>query len=241
MKNLQRVAFTLFLGLGLANVHAQTADEIISKHVEAIGGKEKLNSVTAIRMENTMQVMGNDAPANSTLLVGKGFRSESEFNGQKIVQVVTDNGGWAINPMAGSADPTAITEEQFKDGKDQIYFEPIINYLSAGGKVELAGKEKVGNADAYKINFTNKDNITTAYFFDANTGYLLKTVKKANMMGQQMEITASFSDFKKTDFGVTMPFAIDLDFGGQFQLTSKVNKISFNEPVDAVIFEMGKK
>ncbi|MCW3091986.1 MAG: outer rane lipoproteinsorting protein [Ferruginibacter sp.] len=240
MKNLQRVICTLFLAVSVASVHAQTADEIISKHIEAIGGKEKLGSVTSLRLENTMQIMGNDAPSQSTLLVGKGFKSESEFNGQKIVQVITDKGGWAVNPMAGSAEPKAITDEQFKSTKDQLTFEPFLNYAAEGGKVELAGKEKVGNAEAYKINLTTKDGISTSYYIDPTSWYIVKAVKKGDMMGQQMDIAINFSDFKKTDYGITIPYAMEMDFGGQFQLTSKLNKATFNEPVDAAIFEMGK-
>ncbi|MEO6546597.1 MAG: hypothetical protein ABIN94_01305 [Ferruginibacter sp.] len=240
MKNLQKVMLTLSLAVTMANVYAQTADEIITKHVDAIGGKEKLSGIKSLHLENTMQVMGNDAPSTSTLLVGKGFRNESDFNGQKLIQVVTDKGGWAVNPMAGSPEPKAITDEQFKAAKDQLTFDPFLDYATSGSKAELAGKEKLGATEAFKVNLVSKDNVTTTYFIDPATYYILKAVKKGEMMGQQMDISVSFSDYKKTDYGVTVPYASEMDFGGQFQLTSKLNKVSFNEPVDAAIFEMAK-
>jgi len=41
---------------------SQTVDEVISKHVEAIGGKEKLSQVKSVYIEGTANVMGNDNP-----------------------------------------------------------------------------------------------------------------------------------------------------------------------------------
>ena len=121
--------------LSVAAVHAQSADEIIRKHIAAIGGKEKLSAINTVRMENTMQVMGSEAPSTTVIINGKGYRNESDFNGQKIIQVATDNGGWMVNPMAGANDPQPLPAEQAKAAKEQIYVVPLLNYAARGGKL----------------------------------------------------------------------------------------------------------
>ncbi|MEN9569759.1 MAG: hypothetical protein RL172_990 [Bacteroidota bacterium] len=217
---------------------AQTADEVINKHIEAIGGKEKLSAITSVKMERTLQIMGNDAPATTIILNGKGYRNESEFGGQKMVEVITDKGGWAINPMMGSADPQPMADAQYQAGKGQLYAVPLLNYQARGEKASLLGQEKVGDANTYKIQLTDNSNQSTTYFIDASSYYIVQTVKTADMMGQSMDLTTTYSGFKKTDYGWVVAENIEMSFGGQFSLTGKTTKTEINSPVDAAIFQM---
>jgi hypothetical protein len=78
------------------------------------------------------------------------------------------------------------------------------------------------------------------YVIDSAT-YLVKSqTTKGKMQGQDVEITTSFSDYRKTDTGYLLPYAIDLDFGGQFQLNIAVKKIELNKTIDPAVFEMPK-
>ena len=51
----------LLLTLTVISVsQAQTADEIVNKYVDAIGGKDKLDQIKTKTIEGTTQVMGNE-------------------------------------------------------------------------------------------------------------------------------------------------------------------------------------
>jgi hypothetical protein len=241
MKILQHSLFLLTSFLSVTALQAQTADDIISKHIEAIGGREKLSGITSVHFENTLQVQGNDAPSKIVILNGKGYRSESDFNGQKIVQVYTDKGGWGVNPMTGATEPQTMPEQQYKAGAEQIYAVPFLGYAARGSKAELLGQEKVGDVNAYKIKLNYKDNSSAIYFIDPATYYVIKTVRSSEMMGQPVDVTVTYSNFKKTDYGWVVPEDFQVDMGGQFSLTAKVNKIEVNKPVDASLFRMPGK
>ncbi|HEX4374139.1 MAG TPA: hypothetical protein VHZ50_12630 [Puia sp.] len=242
MKNLKFCLLsiaTLFVAFAAS---AQTADDIINKTVNALGGKDVISKINSMNIEATMQVMGNEAPNTVTVLNGKGYRSESEFNGQKIITAVTDKGGWMINPMAGANDPTALPVDQFKNYKEQLYIGgPLINYAANGYKAELEGQEKVGSVNAYKIKLTSKDSVETLYYIDPTTYYPIKSIRHGNAMGQDVEISVTMSDYKKTDGGLVAPYSVDMDFGGQFQISTTIKKIELNKPVDPKIFDMPGK
>jgi hypothetical protein len=216
---------------------AQTADEIVQKYLAAIGGKEAIGQVKSISMESTAQIMGNDAPSTTLIVDGVGFKSETEFNGAKIVSCFNDKGGWTVNPMAGSADPTPMPDDQYKLGKSQIFVGgPLYDYAAKGNKVELLGKDD----KTFKIKLTTKDNVESTYVIDAST-YLVKSqISKGKMQDQDVDITTTFSDYRKTDTGYMLPYALDIDFGGNFQLSIAVKKIELNKAIDPAVFEMPK-
>jgi outer membrane lipoprotein-sorting protein len=218
-------------------VQAQTADEIVNKYINAIGGKDKLEQIKTVYMENTVQVMGNEGPSKTSVVNGKAFRLESEVNGQKMVQVFTDKGGWQINPFMGATTPTPLPDDLYKQSKGQMDVTgPLYNYAAKGNKVELVGKE--GNL--YKLKVTNQDSVESNWFIDDASYYLVKMTKSAQMMGQTMEVSINFSDFKKTDFGIVFPYTTEVSYGGQFNITSTLKKVEVNKTIDPAIFEMPK-
>jgi hypothetical protein len=60
------------------------------------------------------------------------------------------------------------------------------------------------------------------------------------MQDQDVDITTKLSDYRKTELGYVIPYAIDLDFGGQFELTIAVRKVELNKTIDPTIFVMPK-
>ena len=219
---------------------AQTADEIISKYVDAIGGKDNLSKITSIYLENSLDVMGNESLSSTVILNGKGAKSISDVMGQKMVQCYTDKSGWMINPMAGSSDPVDMPAEQYNAGKSQIYIADIlVDYATRGYQVELLENENVGTVNAYKIKAVSPENITLNYFIDPTTYYIIKMTLSGNMMGQEMMITNTLSDYRKTEQGMVLPFRIEVDYGGQFSIVLNTKKVEFNKTIDPVIFEKG--
>ncbi|PWT78359.1 MAG: outer membrane lipoprotein-sorting protein [Bacteroidetes bacterium] len=227
--------------LGAFALHAQTADDIINKHIEAIGGKEKLKGIKSLYAESSLEVMGNEAPSTTYILNGKGFKSETDFNGQKIVQCVTDTGGWMINPMLGQTTAEAIPADQLRGTQAQFQVGgPLLDYASKGHKVEYMGKEDVNGAKAYKLKLTTKDSATVVYYIDSATNYLSKAVTSVNVNGQPTETTIAFSDYQKTDYGYVMGMKQDITLPQGITLTITYKKVEINKDIDPKIFQMPK-
>ena len=149
----KQTALLTFLGfIFLVQVQAQSIEEIVNKHLDAIGGKQKLATITSVKMENEMEVMGNSATTTITILNGKGYKTESEIMGSKMVQVINDKGGWMINPMGGSSDPVDLPEAAAKQASGQLFIVPLLDYTARGVKLTLEGKETVGGCDGSDCN-----------------------------------------------------------------------------------------
>jgi hypothetical protein len=236
METLRKGSFLLLAAtLSIATLRAQTADEIISKHLDALGGKTVIEGVKSLYLENTIEVMGTEASSTTSIIFGKGAKSETDFNGAKMVQCITDKGGWTINPMAGQTTATAIPDEDAKTMQAQLQVGgPLFNYASKGYKVELIGKD---TAD-YKIKLTGAG-LDVTFYINQKTYLLDKAVSQISANGQSMERATTFSDYKKTDFGYVTPYS-QVVVVPQYTLNITVKKLEINKTIDPAIFEMPK-
>lgn len=236
MKLLQTVLFTSIIASSF-HASAQTADEIINRNIDASGGQEKMGQVKTIYMEGEMEIMGNKAPSLTYIVDGKGYKTDIDFNGAKIITCYTDTSGWTMNPMAGQTVPTPVPEDVLKTGKLQLDATgPLFNYAAKGNKVELLGKE----GGAYKLKLTPPSNNVITFFIDTASYHVVKTVTNITANGQELEMSVENSDFRKTDFGTVMPYSMKIDFPG-FSITNTSSKIEINKEIDKAVFEMPKQ
>jgi hypothetical protein len=236
MKTLKFIALSIFALFAL-QVSAQTADEIAKKYIDAIGGQDLISKTNTMYTEGSLDVMGGTGTIKQTILAGKGAKDEIDVQGTSVTMCVTDSAGWSINPMTGNYNAEYMPPEQYKASKDEIYIGgPFADYAKRGYKLELAGQQTIGTMNANKIIVTSPDSVTIQYFFDSETGYLVQMIQTSNMGGQSMDITTGYSDYRKTDAGISVPYKIETNYGGQFFLTETVTKVDVNVPVDPAIF-----
>lgn len=236
---ISKAALAGLLILSSPYLQAQTADEVVNKHVAAMGGKEVIEKIKSQVVDADLSVMGSNLPSKTTMVVGVGFKNVASFNGQDIIQVITPTGGWMINPLAGQVDPQPIPEEQVKAAQSALEVGgELYNYTHKGGKVELAGNETVEGVNAIKLKHTDKSGNVSFYYLDPATYYIVKRETITVVEGKEVTGVFVFSDFKKTDIGLVMPFATYSNQG--FEMTIKVTKVEFNKQIDPKEFEMPK-
>lgn len=238
MKTNKLLAATLaaFVSFG---AYAQTVDEIVDKHVAALGGMDKLNGVKTVVTDRSIAVQGMEFPSVTTLLVGKAMRSESTIMGNAMIQVVDGTTGWMIRPamMQGTGEPEEMPADQLKQSMSQLSpFGSLVGYKTNGTKVELVGKEQVDKKDTYHLKVTTKEGQSVDEYLDANT-YLVSKVK-TSMNGQDSEIL--FSDYKEVS-GVKFPNSMEIVGGQMGSISFITNKVTVNGPVDEAIFKKPAK
>jgi hypothetical protein len=214
------------------SMKAQTADEIIDKYIEAIGGKENWKKVNSIKMEGNVEVQGLQIPYTMQAVNGKGFRTDGEFQGNSFIDIVTPDKGWSQNPMAGKATLQPLSADELKEKLDQLDIQGLfIDYKEKGSTAEFLGKDEEDGNEYYKIKLTTKNNNDITYFFDTKTYLVYKEEATVKQQGQDVKITVKSLDYQTVEGGVKIPFKADQ---GGMVLAAK--KITLNAPIDEKIF-----
>ena len=159
---------------------AQTVDDIVAKHVKAMGG-EKLAKLQSMKISAEMDIMNMKVPITTIIVQNKGFRSESTVQGMTVVQAVNGSTGWAINPMAGNTKATPLPEDAVKSLANETDLTGLYNYKEKGYKLTLDGEEDLSGAKVYKVTMTLPNGVRRVNYISKDTFYILKIVAQTNV------------------------------------------------------------
>ncbi len=232
MKKLMTLAF-IFL---ISALNSQTLDAIVSKHIEAVGGKENWSKIKSLRTTCTMKQGGSEIKITICQLDKAGFRQDIEVAGMTGYQIITKTEGWNFMPFQGQTKPEPMTADDVKAAQDELALQDeFITYSQLGKKIELLGKEDVEGMECFKIKMTNKDGQESTFYMDTESYYVIKEVMKMKINGKEIESTTSFSNFEKLPEGIVYPMAISSEWG-----TADVNKVEVNPTFEKTLFQLAK-
>lgn len=226
----------LVIGLSFAKaLSAQTADDIINKHIEARGGLAKLKALESIVMTGSLNQNGTDVTMKFVVAQNKGARVEYSVMGQTGYSIVTPAAGWNMNPFMGATEPTALTPDQLKESQTQLDIQgPFVDYKTKGNKIEYLGKETVDGKECFKIKLTRASGKTSTYYFDNSYNNVRNIITVTGQDGNDQELTTDYSDFRKTPEGYTFAFKRSVPQG-----EINFDKIEVNTKIDDAQFKPG--
>jgi hypothetical protein len=241
MKTLKLAALFITAALSITSVKAQTADEVIGKHVEAIGGLDNWKKITSQVQTGTMSIQGMSMDVVNTVLHKKGMRNDVTAMGMLNYQIMTPTEGWKFFPAQGQQAPEPVTEEEVKEGQDGLDAQgALVDYKAKGHAVELLGKEDVDGTECFKIKLTSNAGKATTYYIDSKSYYVIKTVTTTKANGQEAELTSTMSNYQKTPEGLVVPMTILIPFSPAMSLEFTIAKVEFNKAIDESIFKVSK-
>jgi len=194
---------------------AQTADEIIEKHLAASGGRAALGKVTSRVSTGTISLTTPVGELKGTIELYQKLPNKSRtlvkidataIGGGQITsdQRFDGTSGYVIDSFNGNRD---ITGDQLEAMKSGSFPTPFLNYKESGMVVTLGNREKVDTRDAYMIQLTPKVGPGVKAFFDAENFMLVKTILTINVpqLGGPIDQVVEFSDFRDVD-GIKIPY-----------------------------------
>src|ERR1700730_6353206 len=227
------VVASLLLCIVPESLAAQSITQILAKVFVARGGLAKIRAVKSERVSGTISFGSED----SGPFVGelkRPMKMHMTLSVQNLTMVRVYDGGqrWANNPFAGTMNPDSMTDEDLKNISEEADFDgPLVDYAKKGNKLELAGKDKVEDKDAWRVRLTTKNGDVRYYLFDARTFLLLKWEGKRRAEGKEFPVESYFRDYR--DVG-GLKFSFQIDSGSSAtDLTQKlvIDQIALNPEI----------
>jgi hypothetical protein len=222
---------------------AQTADDIVERYLAAIGGRAALATLKSRTMTGTITLstpggnlsgpveITNQAPNKLRTLIRLDLTALGA--GQMVLDQRFDGtSGYALDSVRGNRE---ITGSQLELMKNTHFPTPFLNYREQGIKLELAGKEKVGDREAYVLIVTPRTGPAARQFFDAESYLPVKVVLRIDVpQVGEIEQTVESTDFRDVD-GFKVPFTVRTTSVVQTSAVA-VAKVQHNASIDETIF-----
>jgi hypothetical protein len=233
---MKKLFFTLLAFATVGYTYAQTADEIVNKHIEAIGGVDAWKKVNSMITTGTLKIQSAEIGMTLTALHGKGFRQDISAMGMNGYQIVTPTAGWKFFPFQGQKTAEPLTADDLKESQEDLDVHgSLVDYKTKGHTVEYLGTEDVDGVEAHKLKQTLKSGKVLTLFIDPKTHYLIKVVSKQKANGKEVDAATTLSNYQKLPEGIVVPWSITLGFGEMV-----VTKVDVNKTIDENIFKPSK-
>ncbi len=231
MKIVKWFLIPVFL-LAAWSLTAQTADEIIAKNIEAMGGREKLSSLNSVKMTGNLNVQGADVAVTLTKLNHVGIKVDIEVMGTYNYQMANAKEGWIYMPIQGMEQPRKMDEGEYENSFRQADLQgALFDYAAKGSTVKLEDKENVNRKPAYVLTVTEKTGQQMKYYIDENTNRVVKITSILKINGAETPIESGFDNYKQNKDGYWFAYT---------HITSQGNieydNVETNIPVDESLF-----
>jgi hypothetical protein len=227
---IKKTLLSLAAVLSIGMLQAQTVDQVIDKHLQAIGGKEKLSSIQSISWFGNIDNGGVKIPYRNFVMHNTASRYDVTYAGMQMYGIVNKDSGFTLNPFQGGTKPEAMTKESIQNNKNELDLQSNLNnYKAKGYTAELREKEDVDGVEAYTIKLVINPSKTIYYYIDPSTWYIIRQRVKSIENGQEFESATTFYDFKALPDGLVFPFIID---------NITYDKIEVNTTIDPALFKV---
>ena len=222
-----------------------TADQILAKYVQALGGEQALRKVTTRTITGTQYIPtgpGGVVPTPASVerlqkapnLAVTTYRAPA----YAIAEGFDGTAAWAQNQAGRVGEPVKLDVGRAARAAD--FYEPL-NLKQAYAQLTVRGIEKVNGRDAYLVVGVPAGDKPESLYFDTQTGLLLRKQTVLPTPIGDSPFQTDFDDYRDTGSGVKFPFLIHMNpANARTELapdaTLRVIKVEDNTPIDNAKF-----
>ena len=215
-----------------------TADQVLEKYVQAVGGKAAIEKLKSRTLKGTYQPQrgNNEVPLEITQTGDKIFITVTTPQGSNT-RVFDGTKGWskAGNQMREMEPGDIVTIKDLTEAFD------VLKLKEPFPKFNFRGKDKIGDREAYVLVGALPDKRRVRLYFDVQTGLLLRKQIFAQLPVAIDPTQFDFEDYREVD-GVKVPFTVRTLYAEPgFSGTRKFTEVKHNVKIDDTQFAMPAK
>jgi len=220
-------------------LRADRAEEVAAIHLEAIGGRERVAALRALRA--TGEVLAGGKGMRFTMIAARpnSIRIETDEGGRSLVQASDgrnppwqfDTGEWPprYRDMPATAARTFAEDAEFDD--------PIVAGTKRGFIIEYAGETKADDKNCIRLLVTRNLAETFTLLVDADTYLILQRIEERKApLGGTAHVVTVFEDYRPIE-GVLVPHVVTLFIDGRPKQQTRVQATVANPEITAETFE----
>jgi zinc protease len=216
-----------------------TVAEILDKYVKALGGRDAIQKVKTRVAIGTVELAPMNLKGIFESYAAPEAKSYTKITIAGIGDLLEGTDGktaWSTNPIQGSRDRAGTELSQAKLLND-FYRDIRLEKLFA--KMELKGIERVGERDAYVVIATAEGVSPETWYFDTQTGLLIRSDVTAVTPEGSQPMTVYYEDHRTVD-GIQIPFRIRTQTPN-FQIIMNSTEVRHGTPIDDSKFAKPKQ
>jgi hypothetical protein len=216
-----------------------TVKEILDRYVQAVGGRAAIEKVQTRMMKGTVELapMGVRGTVESYSAAPDKFYNKMTLGGiGDMFEGFDGKNAWASNPLQGNRDKTG---DELAQTKINTNFHRELNFEKLYTKLEVKGIEKIGDKEAYVIHAVAGTLEPQSFYFDKQTGLLLREDLTAVSPEGKTPTKNYFEDYREVD-GAKLPFKVRSVLP-QFEVVVTVTEYKNGVTIDEKLFAKPKE
>lgn len=209
-----------------------TAEQVIEKHLAAIGGRDAAGRIKDMRMALATEIAGTPLEVTQWYGPEGQFRSQAMANGA-VIQEEAYDGERAMRK--GPQGTVELEDADLAELRFNGHPVPELAYAPEVERIIVSGRTAIDGKPVIKLHLVLNAGGTVGDYFDERTGLKLRRVEQRSVDGKPLMITSDYLDYQPAG-GVLFPRTIIQSGGPMGDVTLRVTAIDLNTGLKPAFF-----
>lgn len=185
---------------GMISMEGITAEEVIAKYIQAIGGQERILEISDLATVMGGEVQGMQMTMSQEKKRGGKMHLTVSMSGMKVNEA-TVNGKAAKLLQMGAEQP--MDEATRADLREQAHIFPEAQFEELGYTLEMNGTEVIDDKNTYVLQITSPAGKKVIEYYDTITGLKVRTLTRS----EEATVTVDYGDYREVE-GLLYPHKV---------------------------------